>query len=77
FAKRTNASKVAFVGLVSQLSSWNFEFIDCQVTTGHLMRFGAKEIPRPVFLAMLRHALKAPTLRGEWGSPHCPGELRG
>jgi leucyl/phenylalanyl-tRNA--protein transferase len=77
FAKKTDASKVAFVGLVRQLSSWNFEFIDCQVTTGHLMRFGAKEIPRPVFLAMVRRALKAPTLRGEWGSPPHPGELRG
>lgn len=77
FARRTDASKVAFVSLVRQLSSWHFEFIDCQVTTQHLKRLGAKEIPRQIFLAMLRRALKAPTRRGEWEFPPYLGESRG
>lgn len=72
FMKRTDASKVAFVALVRQLTRWNFEFVDCQVTTGHLIRFGAREIPRAEFLEMLKHALKAPTRRGRWGAPPLP-----
>lgn len=72
FAKRADASKVAFVALVRQLASWNFEFIDCQVTTGHLIRFGAREIPRPEFLKMLARALKVPNRRGRWGGPSPP-----
>jgi len=74
FTRRTDASKVAFVSLVRQLIHWNFEFIDCQVTTGHLISLGAKEIPRCEFLRMLRHALKADTRRGRWVCP--PATLR-
>ena len=63
----SNASKVAFVHLVHYLSERSFAFIDCQVKTGHLKRFGAKEIPRRRFLVELKKALEAPTLRGRWG----------
>jgi leucyl/phenylalanyl-tRNA--protein transferase len=69
FARKADASKVAFVALVSLLTAWKFELIDCQVTTGHLMRFGAKEVPRSKFLEMLKHALKVPAKRGSWGPP--------
>ena len=33
-------------------------WIDCQVYTDHLVRFGAKEIPRSEYLKMLTAALK-------------------
>ena len=33
-------------------------WIDCQVYTDHLARFGAKEIPRSEYLQMLAAALK-------------------
>lgn len=33
-------------------------WIDCQVYTDHLARFGAKEIPRSEYLKMLTVALK-------------------
>jgi leucyl/phenylalanyl-tRNA--protein transferase len=57
FARRTDASKVAFVHLVTQLRAWNFALIDCQVTTAHLTRLGARAIPRAEFEALLdRHA---------------------
>lgn len=66
FTRISNASKVAFVGLVRHLQNLNFDLIDCQVTTAHLLRFGAHEIPRARFLDELTSAVKAPTLRGRW-----------
>ncbi len=67
FTRISNASKVAFVALVEYLKTRAFDFIDCQVTTGHLMRFGAREITRSRFLSELAQSLKTPTLRGRWG----------
>jgi leucyl/phenylalanyl-tRNA--protein transferase len=66
FTKKSNASKVAFVSLVELLRKWDFTLIDCQVTTSHLMSFGAHEMSRKKFLKMLRQALQAPTHRGRW-----------
>ena len=66
FTKKTDASKVALVYLVRQLKDWSFDFIDCQVPTQHLIRMGAREIPRTEFLQLLRKALSAPTIRGKW-----------
>ena len=66
FTRVSNASKIAFVHLVHQLSAWSFTLIDCQVTTGHLMRFGAREVPRTAFIKLLNKALELPTRRGRW-----------
>ncbi len=66
FTHRTDASKVAFVRLVQQLHAWQFHFVDCQLYTEHLVRFGAVEWPRDVFLHALREALQQPTHRGPW-----------
>ena len=69
FTRISNASKVAFVGLVKYLQSLHFDLIDCQVTTAHLLSFGAHEIPRSRFLDELAIALKAPTIEGRWSFP--------
>jgi len=66
FAKSSNSSKVALVALVRYLQRQSFDLIDCQVTTSHLMRFGAREIPRSQFLAQINKALASPTLQGKW-----------
>ncbi|MFZ5562924.1 MAG: leucyl/phenylalanyl-tRNA--protein transferase [Thermodesulfobacteriota bacterium] len=66
FTGVSNASKVALVGLVEFLAARNFDMIDCQMTTAHLMRFGAVEVRRSVFLKRLAVALQAPTLTGTW-----------
>ena len=66
FTRVSNASKVAFVSLVLHLRTSNFALIDCQVTTGHLTRFGAREISRTRYLEELDEALKEPTLNGRW-----------
>jgi leucyl/phenylalanyl-tRNA--protein transferase len=66
FARQPNASKVAFVHLVRQLQAWDFHFVDCQIYTEHLARFGAAPWPRTRFLKMLEKALEEPTRKGLW-----------
>jgi leucyl/phenylalanyl-tRNA--protein transferase len=66
FTRRPDASKLALVALVEQLRRWSIELIDCQVHTGHMARFGAREWPRVDFLAALSAALDQPTRRGAW-----------
>lgn len=69
FYKRKNASKVALVYLVRLLQTWDFDMVDCQVTTANLLRFGARGISRSQFLKRLSKAIKYPTLRGRWHFP--------
>lgn len=74
FATSPDASKVAFVTLLGHLKSWGFDFVDCQVHTDHLERFGAEEWPREVYLDVLRDAVATPTRRGAWVAELTPGE---
>ncbi|HXX52956.1 MAG TPA: leucyl/phenylalanyl-tRNA--protein transferase [Thermodesulfovibrionales bacterium] len=69
FAKRRDASKVAFVKLIQQLREWDFGLVDCQVTTVHLKSFGAREVPRLEFMRRLRESLKMPHRHGSWNQP--------
>jgi leucyl/phenylalanyl-tRNA---protein transferase len=66
FAVVDDASKIAFITLLGNMASWGFHFIDCQVHTDHLARFGAHPIPREHFLEWLKAALKEPTKQGNW-----------
>jgi leucyl/phenylalanyl-tRNA--protein transferase len=66
FHLKTDASKVALATLVEKLNSWDFQFIDSQMTTEHMVRLGAKELPRRIFLKRLQSALRHPTKRGRW-----------
>lgn len=62
FATRPDASKVAFVYLCEFLAARDFDFIDCQVHTAHLERFGAKPIPRTKYLDLLHRSVAKPGL---------------
>jgi leucyl/phenylalanyl-tRNA---protein transferase len=66
FHRVSNASNVALVKLAKYLSELSFDLIDCQVATEHLIRFGARKIPRKLFLNQLKVSLNAPTQRGKW-----------
>ncbi|TVR01906.1 MAG: leucyl/phenylalanyl-tRNA--protein transferase [Desulfovibrionales bacterium] len=66
FHVRPNASKFALVHLVRRLRRWNFQMVDCQQTTPHMQRFGAREIRRPEFMAILEEATIQPTIFGRW-----------
>jgi leucyl/phenylalanyl-tRNA--protein transferase len=69
FYKVSGASKVALVALVQALSQRGFTCLDCQQTTGHMQRFGAKEIPRHELLGLVRQGLR------RWGPG--PGKWQG
>ena len=45
FSRQPNSSKIALLSLVKKLRQWDFDLIDCQMKTAHLMQFGAREIP--------------------------------
>jgi leucyl/phenylalanyl-tRNA--protein transferase len=69
FTRITNASKVALVALVEYLKPLDFAFVDCQIATAHLARFGAREISRSRYLDELAGAVENPTLQGKWFLP--------
>ena len=53
----TEASKVALVHLVARLRAGNYSLLDTQFVTSHLQQFGAVEIPREDYHALLGRAL--------------------
>jgi leucyl/phenylalanyl-tRNA--protein transferase len=53
FSMESNASKVAFISLVNQLKSENYQILDCQVYNEHLESLGCREIPREQFIRVL------------------------
>ncbi|GBL40081.1 MAG: leucyl/phenylalanyl-tRNA--protein transferase [Nitrospira sp.] len=71
FSRATDASKVALVSLVRQLHTWGSKLFDCQQVSPHVLRLGAEEISRRVFIEHLTAALTCPDRRGRWtlGSP--------
>jgi leucyl/phenylalanyl-tRNA--protein transferase len=72
FSFATDASKVALVHLVARLRLGGFVLLDTQFITGHLMRFGAREIPRDDYKARLADALEIPAV---WPSDPPPAAL--
>ncbi len=66
FTNISNASSVGLVKLIEYLKSISINLIDCQVKTDHLIRFGAREIPRSRFLKLLKLSVNQPTKKGKW-----------
>ena len=69
FSLEKDASKVALVALAHHLKQNNFDMIDCQVTTGHLLRMGASEMSRTDFLEQLEKSIQHPTDNTIWNQP--------
>jgi leucyl/phenylalanyl-tRNA--protein transferase len=67
FTREANASKAAFITLVTKLINHGFSLVDSQVHTNHLESLGAEEIPRTEYLEHLSLGLSQPTLKGNWG----------
>ena len=57
FHRARDASKVALVHLVARLIAGGFELLDTQYVTEHLRSFGAVEIPRRRYRALLDKAI--------------------
>lgn len=66
FSLISNASKIALACLVEFLIRNDFYFIDCQITNDHLLRMGAIEIPRSVFLKLLSEAIQKNFIIEKW-----------
>ncbi|MGW8161026.1 MAG: leucyl/phenylalanyl-tRNA--protein transferase [Desulfobulbales bacterium] len=66
FSRQPNSSKTALVHLAERLIAWDFDLIDCQMKTAHLMQFGAREIPGTEFRKLLAKSLGRPTRKGKW-----------
>ena len=66
FSRQTNASKAAMLALCQQMVSNDFEILDCQVESPHLVSLGASLMPRNNFAAVLRQACKSNSQFLEW-----------
>ena len=53
FSQVSNASQVALAHLVQSLQPQGARLIDCQIQNDHLAQFGAREINRHEFPALL------------------------
>ena len=60
FSRARDASKVALVHLVARMRIGGFRLLDTQFVTTHLARFGAHEIPRDSYKALLARAVAVP-----------------
>lgn len=58
-SRRTNASKVALVGLVKALNQQGYQLLDTQFLTPHLASLGGIEIPRRIYQKHLKQALQS------------------
>jgi leucyl/phenylalanyl-tRNA--protein transferase len=58
FHRARDASKVALVHLVARLIAGGFELLDTQYVTEHLRSFGAVELSRRRYTALLDKAIK-------------------
>ncbi len=63
FSLERDASKICLVALVERLRAHGFEMLDTQFTTEHLKRFGAIDVPRQRYEAMLERALNGKPAR--------------
>ena len=66
FTKVDDASKVALVSLIRQLRRWGFRVVDCQQSSPHVLRLGAQEVPRHIYLQHLTKAVAQPGRLGRW-----------
>lgn len=66
FSRIKCASQFALIALVGYVKSKNFQLIDCQMTTNHLLRFGAKEISGREFQTHLKKHIKNITPYTNW-----------
>ena len=58
FSRIKCGSQFALIALVQYLKEKNFQLIDCQMTTNHLLRFGAREISGGEFQTHLKNNIK-------------------
>ena len=66
FSAQPNSSKIALVHLLKKMQEWDFDLIDCQMKTEHLMQFGAREISGTDFREILAISIESTDHKGKW-----------
>ncbi len=66
FSLKSDASKVALVQLVKTCLDRDIRMIDCQMTTSHMLRFGARELSRHAFGECLQRWIEHLEPAGPW-----------
>lgn len=66
FSLETNASKSILVHLCGELRRNGYQLMDCQVESPHLLRMGARTIPRSDFLSILERNIDHPPRHNHW-----------
>jgi leucyl/phenylalanyl-tRNA--protein transferase len=72
FSREDNASKLALLSLCRVLEQNEFEILDCQVVSGHLLTLGAVAIPRVDFIAILDRACELQQSFNDWPKETLP-----
>ena len=76
FSTRTDASKVALVALMRQLTGRGFGLLDCQLETGHLNSLGSRLMERREFVRTVGILTTSAGQGGRWRSgPELTGAL--
>lgn len=66
FSARSGGSKVALAGLALRLHQWGWPLLDAQVENPHLMRLGARRMPRRQFLQAIAPLVTRREPSGPW-----------
>lgn len=68
FSREPNASKAALLALSRYLRHGEFEILDCQVSSRHLLDLGATLMPRSQFASLLERLCDPPRAFENWPS---------
>lgn len=68
FSRIRCGSQFALIALVKFLKTADFQMIDCQMTTNHLLRFGAREIDGSTFQLLLKRHISDIAPQDNWYS---------
>ncbi|MBM9537846.1 leucyl/phenylalanyl-tRNA--protein transferase [Desulfobulbus alkaliphilus] len=74
FTMERDASKIALAFLIDQALHLDIALIDCQMTTEHLVRFGARELSRETFRAYLDAHINGCLPQKKWRLPRTAKE---
>ncbi len=56
FSTERDTSKIAFIALAWHMQQWGYTLIDCQIENSHLVSMGSENIPRDLYIKILRKA---------------------
>lgn len=66
FSLQSGASKIALYALCKLMQAWQYHYIDCQVSSQHLAKLGAEEVPQSQFVELLKKSNAFATKNQKW-----------